>query len=102
MADLEFFEKTAAEMFSKTISFVGKLPGTAIISSGVVSAMNVATGADASSIVLDSTTATISSTGTKASFVVKAGTAGLRYLITLTVTLDNSYVFVETLTMGVR
>lgn len=102
MADLEFFEKAATELFGKTISFVGKLPGTAIVSSGVVSATDVVTGVDASATVLDSTTATISGTGTKASFVVKAGTAGSRYLIKLTVTLDNSYVFVETLTMGVR
>ena len=80
--------KQVAEQITYAFEFKDKLPTGASLASGTLSAIDVSDNSDQSTVVLDSTTATIS--GTQARFRAKAGTDGSKYKITLVATLDNN------------
>jgi len=96
---MQVFSKQPGEAYSVALEFSGKLPTGASLSSGTVAAYDPA-GTDVSSTVLSGTTATIS--GTQALIKVQAGTHGVDYRVRFLVTLTNTDVLEEDLTMKVR
>jgi hypothetical protein len=93
------FTKTPSEIFTIRMDFTAKLPTGTTIQSGTVSAINATTGADDNSV-LESTTADVSDTEAQAR--VKLGVHGEDYKISFVVTLDNTDVLEEPVTMLVR
>ena len=80
---LESFDKQPGENFPFAVEFSGRLPAGLSLATGTVAAYDNSTGAPANSV-LNSLTATI--VGTQAIARVKAGTDGVTYKITYTVT----------------
>ena len=87
MGRIGVVEKQPSERFPVTVSYANRLPAGTALLSGTVSAVRLDTGADASSTLLYSTTVTVS--GTDAVVRLQAGTAGLDYQVTVSVTLDT-------------
>ena len=96
---IPFFFKQPSEQYSIGFEFAGKLPSSTNLSSGTVSAKDLATGTDVSTTILGSTNATI--VGTQAMVMVKAGTTGAKYKITFLVLLTNGNVLEEDVQMVV-
>lgn len=99
MADPNFFEKQPNESYTIGVEFANRLPFSATVSSGTVSAKDLSTGATDNSV-LSSTTATIS--GTQARVKVLGGTHQKNYKVTFAVTLSDSGVLEEDIEMRVR
>jgi hypothetical protein len=97
---MNVWTKRPAEAYAEAIEFAGRLPTGTTLSTGTLSAINRATGADATSTVLASASATIS--GTQAIIQGKAGTSPVDYLITLTATLSDGSTLVEEILLQVR
>lgn len=85
------FEKYVAGDVYLALDWTSKLPSGVTLQSVAASAIRTDTGADATSIVLGSTSPPVN--GAKASVNVRAGTAGIEYKITLTSTLSDGSVW---------
>ncbi len=94
------FEKANVEEVTLGIDFTNRLGIAASVASGTVSAILVSDSSDATSTVLDGTTATI--VGKQAQFRVKAGTSGALYRVTLLATMGNSDIFQEQLDLVIK
>ena len=95
------FRKQPFEEITKGFDLTGKLPTGVTISSATVSAVNDATGFDATSTVLGSTTATIES-NIKMKVKCIAGDNGVDYKITFKGILNNGEKIEEDMLMEVR
>lgn len=93
------FTKQPAEEYVIGVEFLGRLPTGTSLSFGTVSATDLS-GADVTGTILTSPTATIS--GTQARAKAKAGVHGQDYRIRFVLTLNNSDILEEDLTMEVR
>ena len=96
---LQEFTKEPAEKYVIAIEYSGRLPTGASLSSGTVTAYDMGAGATDTSV-LTSTTATIATTQAKAQ--VRAGSAGKKYKITFTVTLDTGDILEDEVLMTIR
>lgn len=99
MAITGTFEKQPNEQYPIAIEYSGKLPTGTNISSGVWSAIDTSTGADASATVLVDTEATIS--GTQSRCVVKSGVSGKTYKLTCLITLNDGSKLEDDINMAV-
>ena len=97
--ELRTFIKQPAESYVIAIEWLGRLPIGATLSSGTVSAVNMATGLT-DNTVLASTTATIS--GTQARVKVTGGTTGTDFKVTFLCTFSTGDVLEEDIIMMVR
>lgn len=93
------FTKQPSEKYTIAIDYTDRLPVGRSLSSAAVSAIRIDTGADATSTVIDTPTATIS--GFQVQFTIKAGTSGIDYKLTVVATLDNGHILEDDLTMKV-
>ncbi len=95
---LESFNKQPGENFPFAVDFAGLLPTGTTISSVAVSAKNLTTNAVDNSVI-DNAVGGVS--GTSAVARVKAGTDGVTYKITFSVTLSDGSVLEEDVLMVV-
>jgi hypothetical protein len=93
------FYKQPAEKYTIAFDFTDRLPPDRTMSSAAITAIRTDTGADATSTVIDTPTASIS--GFQVKFTVKAGTTAIDYKCTATVTLDNAHILEEDVLMKV-
>ena len=98
---MDKFRKQPYEIIIRGFDKTGLLDTGVTISSAAVSAINMATGADATATVLDAPTAVIESS-TKMKCIVKAGTAGTDYKITFKATLSSGEQIEDDFLMEVR
>ena len=91
------FTKQPSEIFTVSMDFSRRLQNSETIASKVVSAIITTTLADATATVIDSSTIN----GTDIDVKVKAGTTGLAYKITITITTSTGNVFEDEITMTV-
>lgn len=99
MAQKQIF-KTPTEQWPVEVDFNNKLPEGLSITSGTVTAVDIADNTDQTSAILLSGTCSV--TGTKVGFAVKAGIDKHRYKVTMLVTLsDGSSKLEETITVNV-
>lgn len=96
---IPYFVKQPAENYPVAFNYAGQLPVGTSIASGVLSAIDLSTGDDASDVVLASTTPIIG--GTLVSARVQAGTSGIEYQLTFRVTLNDSSVLEDDMVMKV-
>lgn len=96
---MNIWTKRPSEAYAQAMEFSGRLPAGSALTSGDAVAINRATGADATSVVLD---LPVVISGTQAIIKGKAGESPSDYLITLTVTLDDGSVLVEEILLQVR
>ncbi len=94
------FEKANAEEVTLGIDFTDRLGIAASVASGTLSAILLSDSSDATSTVLDGTTAPI--VGKQAQFRVKAGTSRAKYRVTLLATMGNSDIFQEQLDLVIK
>jgi hypothetical protein len=95
----ETFTKQPSEKYAIGFDYTDRLPTGRSVSTAAVSAIIISSGADATSTVIDTPTATIS--GSQVQFTIKAGTTAVDYKITVVPTLDNGHTFEDDLTMKV-
>lgn len=96
---MQEFTKSSNEIFPVEVDFTDSLPTGETLSTGAVSAVDLATGLT-DNTVLGSTTASISSP--KASFIATGGTNGESFKIVLAVTTTpGGYVFQENILMTI-
>lgn len=93
------FTKQPLESYTIAVEFAGKLPSGATLASGTVSAVRMDNGATDNSV-LASTTMTI--VGTQARVKVQGGLSGIDYKLTCLITLSNSDLLEEDVTMEVE
>jgi hypothetical protein len=93
------FEKQPSEQYPIAIDFEDRLPSGLSLISGQISAMDLYSGVDKSSEVLQSGIAVIS--GTLAIISIKAGANGNSYKISLQATLSDGSILEEDLIMKV-
>ena len=93
------FGKRPSESYPIEIEFKDRLPPDKTLLSASASAINIGTGATASSTVLESTTGSV--LGTRAKIVVQAGTHGVNYQLTVIASLSGGGDLEETLEMVV-
>lgn len=96
---METFSKQPAEQYSIAFDYTDRLPTGRTITSALVSATIISSGADATGTVIGTPTATV--VGNEARFTIQAGTTGVDYKITVTLTLDNGHILEDDLTMKV-
>lgn len=84
---MQSFIKKPLESYPITLEYKERLPLGSVLSSGAVSAIDMASNTDQTATVLVSPTAAIS--GTQATFSVRGGTSGHSYRITVLATLSN-------------
>ena len=96
MANL-YFDKQPSEIFSIAVNFSDRLADEETISSVDVSAIDIATGNDATATVIDSSAID----GVNINIKVKAGTDDYSYKITIKITTSGSNIFEEEVIMHV-
>lgn len=79
--------KQSSESFPAAFDFKDRLPFGVSVVSAIVSAIDTDDGSDVTSAVLQSPTASIS--GTRAMFIVRGGTSGKTYKITMLATISG-------------
>lgn len=94
------FSKQPAERYPLAVDYRRSLPPGDSLASGTVTAYNVTDSVDATTVVLDNP-ATVTISGSSASFVVMAGSDGKEYRITLSMTTTLGYSLEDDITMTV-
>ena len=85
--------KQSSESSPAAFDFKDRLPSGMSVVSATVSAIDTADGSDATSLVLQSPTASIS--GTRAGFIVQNGTSGKTYKITMLAMISGAGTLLE-------
>ena len=96
---MDSFPKQPSERYTIAFDYTDRLPPNRSVASAAISAKVIETGADATSTVIDTPTATI--VGNQVQFTIKAGTSTVNYKITAAITLDNGHTLEDDLTMTV-
>jgi len=92
-----FFDKQPSEEFFIAIDFSDRLADGETISSKIVTAVNVATGIDTTTVVINSSAID----GDDINIKVKAGTSGEKHKITVQITTSGSNILEEEVIMHV-
>jgi hypothetical protein len=91
--------KQPAEQFPVSIDFSPRILAGDAVDSATVTAVNRATGADATSEVL---TGSVGITGNIVSRVARAGAHGVQYVLTFRATTDDGHIYEDEILMTVK